>query len=81
LAGRCKATANLTGDSVASAEKIFRRALERGREQGELSRVRDTRAVARFLYCNLQGLLLLAKATDDRKSLRDVVKVTLSVLD
>jgi len=81
LAGRCKATANRTCNSVASAEKIFRRALERGREQGELPRVRDTRAVARFLYCNLQGLLLLAKATRDRKLLSDVVKVTLSVLD
>ncbi|HEX3230558.1 MAG TPA: TetR/AcrR family transcriptional regulator [Pyrinomonadaceae bacterium] len=81
LAGRCKATANRTYKSVAAAEKIFRRALERGREQGELSRVRDTRAVARFLYCNLQGLLLLAKATGDRKLLSDVVKVTLSVLD
>ena len=81
LAGRCKATASRTCNCVALAEKIFRRALERGREQGELSRVRDTRAVARFLYCNLQGLLLLAKATGDRKLLSDVVKVTLSVLD
>jgi TetR/AcrR family transcriptional repressor of nem operon len=81
LAGRCKATANRTCNSVASAEKIFRRALERGREQGELPRVRDTRAVARFLYSNLQGLLLLAKATRDPKLLSDVVKVTLSVLD
>jgi TetR/AcrR family transcriptional repressor of nem operon len=81
LAGRCKATADQTCSSVASAEKTLRRALERGREQGELSRVRDTRAVARFLYCNLQGLLLLAKATGDRKLLSDVVKVTLSVLD
>jgi len=81
LAGRCKATATRTCNSVASAEKIFRRALERGREQGELPRVRDTRAVARFLYCNLQGLLLIAKATRDRKLLSDVVKVTLSVLD
>jgi TetR/AcrR family transcriptional repressor of nem operon len=81
LAGRCKATADRTCSSVTLAEKIIRRALERGREQGELSRVRDTRAVARFLYCNLQGLLLLAKATRDRKLLSDVVKVTLSVLD
>ena len=81
LAGRCKATANRTCNSVASAEKIFRRALERGKEQGELPRVRDTRAVARFLYSNLQGLLLLAKATRDCKLLSDVVKVTLSVLD
>jgi len=81
LAGRCKETATRTCNSVASAEKMFQRALERGREQGELPRVRNTRAVARFLYCNLQGLLLLAKATRDRKLLSDVVKVTLSVLD
>ena len=81
LAGRCKETATRTCSSVATAEKMFLRALERGKEQGELGRVRDTRAVARFLYCNLQGLLLMAKATRDRKLLNDVVKVTLSVLD
>ena len=81
LAGRCKETAARTGNSVSSAERTFQRALQRGKQQGELSRVRDTRAVARFLYCNLQGLLLLAKATNDRPFLNDVVKVTLSVLD
>jgi hypothetical protein len=43
--------------------------------------VRDPRAVARFLYSSLQGLVLMAKATQDRKTLEDVVKVTLSVLD
>ena len=81
LAGRCKETATRTCTSVAVAEKMFQRALERGKEQGELTRVRDTRAVARFLYSNLQGLLLIAKATRDRKLLNDVVKVTLSLLD
>lgn len=81
LSGRCKETATRTCSSVASAERTFQRALQRGKEQGELRRVSDTRAVARFLYCNLQGLLLVAKATRDRKLLNDVVKVTLSVLD
>ena len=81
LAGRCKETATRTCNSVASAEKTFQKALQRGKEQGELRRVSDTRAVARFLYSNLQGLLLMAKATRDRKLLNDVVKVTLSVLD
>ena len=81
LAGRCKETATRTCNSVASAEKVFQKALQRGKEQGELRRVSDTRAVARFLYSNLQGLLLMAKATRDRKLLNDVVKVTLSVLD
>jgi len=81
LAGRCKETAARTCNSVASAEKTFQRALERGKKEGELPALRDTRAVARFLYSSLQGLLLLAKATRDRQLLNDVVKVTLSVLD
>ena len=81
LAGRCKPTANRTCNSVASAEKMFRRALERGREQGEFPGVHEPRAVARFLYSSLQGLLLMAKATRDRKLLNDVVKVTLSGWD
>ena len=81
LAGRCEETATRTCKSLASAEKMFQKALQKGKEQGELRRVNDTRAVARFLYCNLQGLLLMAKATRDRKLLNDVVKVTLSVLD
>src|SRR5438045_3546145 len=81
LAGRCKATADRTCNSVAAAEKMFQRALERGKRQGDFPGLRDSRAVARFLYSNLQGLLLLAKATHDRNLLSDVVKVTLSVLD
>ena len=80
LAGRCKETAMRTCKSMASAEKTFQRALMRGTEQGEF-RIRDTRAVARFFYCVLQGLVLTAKASRDRKLLNDVVKVTLSVLD
>jgi len=81
LAGRCKETAARTCNSVASAEGTFQQVLQRGKEQGELDRVQDTRAVARFLYCNLQGLLLLGKVTRDRGRLTDIVKVTLSVLD
>jgi len=80
LAGRCKETAIRTCKSMASAEKTFQRALIRGTEQGEF-RIHDTRAVARFFYCVLQGLVLTAKASRDRKLLNDVVKVTLSVLD
>ena len=71
--------ANLVG--MAAAEKMFQRALERGKRQGDFPGLRDPRAVARFLYSSLQGLLLMAKATQDGKLLNDVVKVTLSVLD
>ena len=81
LAGRCQETATRTCHSIAEAEKMFQRAMVRGMQQGEFSGIQDTRAVARFLYSSLQGLLLLGKATSDRQLLNDIVKVTLSVLD
>ena len=81
LAGRCKETAARTCTNMAAAERAFHRALLRGKKEGELKGVRDPRAVARFLYSSLQGLILMAKATQDRKTLEDVVKVTLSVLE
>jgi TetR/AcrR family transcriptional repressor of nem operon len=80
LAGRCKATAARTTGNMAALEGAFYRALLRGKKNGELKEVHDPRAVARFLYCNLQGLVLMAKATPDRKTLEDVVKVTLSIV-
>jgi TetR/AcrR family transcriptional repressor of nem operon len=81
LAGRCKETATRTCNSVDVAEKLFQRAIERGKQQGDFTGVRDSRAVARFLYSSLQGVIMMAKASRDRKLLNDVVKVTLSVLD
>lgn len=81
LAGRCQETAARTCSNMVAMEGAFYRALLRGKKEGELRGVRDARAVARFLYSSLQGLVLMAKATQDRKTLEDVVKVTLSVLD
>ena len=81
LAGRCKETAAKTCTNMAAAEEAFYRALLRGKKEGELKRVSDPRAVARFLYSSLQGLVLMAKATQDRKTLKDVVRVTLWVLE
>ena len=81
LAGRCEETAARTSSHMAAAEEGFYRALLRGKKEGELKGVRDPRAVARFLYSSMQGLILMAKGTQDRKRLQDVVKVTLSVLD
>lgn len=81
LAGRCEATAEKTCRNMAAIERALYRALVRGKKDGELKGVRDPRAVARFLYSSLQGLVLMAKAKRDRKTLEDVVRVTLSVLD
>jgi TetR/AcrR family transcriptional regulator, transcriptional repressor for nem operon len=81
LAGRCKATAARSCSNMTATEKAFYRALLRGKKSGEFTGVRDLRAVARFFYSSLQGLALMAKANRDRKTLEDVVKITLSVLN
>jgi TetR/AcrR family transcriptional repressor of nem operon len=81
LAGRCRETEEKACDSMAVAEEALYRALLRGKREGEINAGRDLRAVARFLYSSLQGLQLMSKATRDRKTLEDVVRVTLSVLD
>jgi TetR/AcrR family transcriptional repressor of nem operon len=81
LAGRCKETAARTCSNMTATEEAFYRMLLRGKKQGELKRVRDLRAFARFLYSSMQGLALMAKANRDRKTLEDIVKVTLSLLN
>ena len=81
LAGRCKQTAEKTCSAMNALEDALYRALLRGKKSGEFENIRDPRAIARFLYSNLQGLTLVAKTNPDRKALEDVVKVTLSVLD
>lgn len=81
LAARCKATAEKTVRHKQTIEEAFYRALLRGKKEGELKHTGDLRAVARFFYNSFLGLVLTAKATQDRKALEDVVKVTLSVLD
>jgi len=81
LAGRCPETAAKACGNMASFEEALYRTLLRGKKNGEIENGRDLRAIARFLYSSLQGLQLMAKAMQDRKTLEDVVKVTLSTLD
>jgi TetR/AcrR family transcriptional regulator, transcriptional repressor for nem operon len=81
LAGRCPETAAKACCDIAAVEEALYRTLLRGKKNGEIKNGRDLRAVARFLYSSLQGLQLMAKATQDRRMLEDVIKVTLSVLD
>jgi len=81
LAGRCPETAAKACGDMAAVEEALYRTLLRGRKNGEFKKGKDLRAVARFLYSSLQGLQLMGKATQDRKTLEDVVKVTLSALD
>jgi len=61
-------------------EELFVAALRRGKRAGEFSRTLDARATARFLQNALAGLAVARKSGADSARLRDIVRVTLSVL-
>ncbi len=65
----------------AAAERIFQRALERAVTSGELPRTLAPRPVARFLLNAVSGLAVARKSGAGSASLRDVARITLSVLD
>lgn len=55
--------------------------LLQARASGEIGDRVEAPALARYLTSSLNGLRVMAKATDDRATLNDIVDVTLSVLD
>ncbi|WP_394428151.1 TetR/AcrR family transcriptional regulator [Streptomyces sp. SGAir0957] len=56
-------------------------ALVRAQVQGELTRDRDPRALARMLLVLLQGLRVVGKASDDPARVRDAAEQALTLLD
>jgi len=74
-------TAKKVSLCVAQLEDGFYKALLRDQSTCELDNQRDLRALARYLTCNLQGLLVIGKIRSDRSALEDVVKVTLQALE
>ena len=66
---------------LARTEAVFREALTRARERGELAPSTDVDALARFLTSAFQGLRLVGKANPDREALEDIAKTILCCLD
>lgn len=62
-------------------ENAFQAALITAQQQGEISGDRDIEAIASFLTSSLQGLRVVAKVNPNSQMLRNIVKLTLSVLD
>ncbi|MFF4757987.1 TetR/AcrR family transcriptional regulator [Streptomyces sp. NPDC001292] len=56
-------------------------ALVRAQAQGELSKDRDPRALARMLFVLLQGMRIVGKASNDPARVRDAAEQALALLD
>jgi TetR/AcrR family transcriptional repressor of nem operon len=64
-----------------AVEDLFADAIQRGQRDGSIRNHESSRALARFLTVNLQGLQVMARARVDASRLTDNVKVMLSTLD
>jgi TetR/AcrR family transcriptional repressor of nem operon len=62
-------------------EETFFLLVQRGQMEGDISKSKDARALARYLNSSLNGLFVSAKANSDPISLADIVQVSLSALD
>jgi TetR/AcrR family transcriptional repressor of nem operon len=80
LASRDRETAGRIGATLGRIEAAFHRAVVRAQQAGEIDPARDARALARFLTSSAQGLSVMAKASPDRATLDDIVRITLEVV-
>ena len=62
-------------------EAVFRKAVEQAQREGDVPEEKDAQALARYLMSSRSGLLAVRKAGASKATLRDIVDVTLSVLD
>ncbi len=63
------------------AEDTFFRVLVRAKEQGELKKDKDPRALARFLTTMMQGTIVMIKAGASADAVNQTAETALSILD
>ncbi|MGW0203030.1 TetR/AcrR family transcriptional regulator [Nonomuraea sp. NPDC003201] len=80
FSGRTEAVAGLVRRQFADLEQALQRLVELGQSTGELSSDRPPRQVARAFQSAYYGLRVLAKVTDDRAALLDVVDGAVAAL-
>jgi TetR/AcrR family transcriptional regulator, transcriptional repressor for nem operon len=61
-------------------EDILSKAIRKGQEAGQFSSSLDPLSIARFFYTSLSGIRVTARSGADRKTLEDIIRVSLSVL-
>jgi TetR/AcrR family transcriptional repressor of nem operon len=61
-------------------ENILYKAIKKGQQSGQINISLPARAIARFFHTCLSGIRVTARSGADRKTLEDIIKVSLSVL-
>jgi len=72
--------ADLVMDSIRGFEEVFRQAVERAQQEGDIAPEQDAVALARYLASSRSGLLTMAKAGVEPEALRDVIALVQAAL-
>ena len=68
----------LVATELRRIENAYWRAIAHAQKNGEIAKDKNARALARFVVCNLNGLVVISKAMPDRSTLVDIKRVVIS---
>lgn len=71
----------MVANNMDTMEQLFLRWAKEGQASGDISKRFSAKAIARHLFCTLNGIKIVAQVKPDKASLQDILQVALSVLD
>lgn len=81
LSSHDKEIGALVTENNQSVEDAFARTIEKGQADGQFTKAKDARALARFVFSTISGLRVSARAGADKQTLEDIVQVALLALN
>lgn len=81
LAPHDKEVEGIVQNDMKEVEDALAKAVQKGQETGSFSNKNDARAMARFLFNNISGLRVAARAGKSRQELNDVINVLMQALN
>ncbi len=73
--------AKMVLSSIESLKKIFEQAVKQSQQRGEISNKTNPKSLATYLVSSISGLRNMIKAGANRQELKDIIKITLSIMD
>jgi TetR/AcrR family transcriptional repressor of nem operon len=80
LASHDQEISKMLCESDRETEALLCKVIEKGQKQGDITNGRDAASIAHFIFNNIKGMRVTARAGADKKIFDDVVAMTLSVL-
>lgn len=76
-----KEIGNRVARALGRVEEAYHKVLVRAKQNGELRKEQDPRALARYLTGMMQGVIVMYKAGTPAEAMRDIVETGLSIFD